>query len=256
MKVVKYAQMLAPSIEILSAIGISITFVYAYRFNVHSGSFLGILTALFLSYEPIKRLGAVNNELKRGTASLHRLEVVLNEPETITEPAKPVPVGRLRGDIEFEAVDFAYKPNEPVLRAISARIPAGHHLRPRRPERRGKDHLRQPRPALLRSVGGRVTIDGIDVRAMRVADLRRNIAVVPRIRSSSTTRSTTIWSSGRPDATREEVSRPPATPTPTTSSGPFRRATTPWSANGARWFPAARSSGSPSRGPSCATPPS
>ena len=70
MKVVKYAQNArAEHIEILSAIGISITFVYAYRFNVHSGSFLGILAALFLSYEPLKKLGAVNNELKRGSAS-------------------------------------------------------------------------------------------------------------------------------------------------------------------------------------------
>ena len=79
-KVAKYAQALTPAIEIISAIGISITFVYAYRWNVHSGSFLAILTALYISYEPIKKLGALNNELKRGSAALHRLEYVFNEP--------------------------------------------------------------------------------------------------------------------------------------------------------------------------------
>ncbi|HEY1763336.1 MAG TPA: ABC transporter ATP-binding protein [Opitutaceae bacterium] len=205
MKVVKYAQMLAPSIEILSAIGISITFVYAYRFNVHSGSFLGILAALFLSYEPLKKLGAVNNELKRGTASLRRLEVVLSEPETIREPAQPVAVGRLRGDIAFEAVDFAYKPNEPVLRSLSARIPAGTTCALVGPSGAGKTTCANLLPRFYDPVDGRVTIDGIDLRTMRLADLRRNIAVVPQ---DPVLFNDTIYNNlvlGRPDATREEV---------------------------------------------------
>jgi ATP-binding cassette, subfamily B, bacterial MsbA len=207
MKVVKYAQMLAPSIEILSAIGISVTFVYAYRYNVHSGSFLGILTALFLSYEPLKKLGAVNNELKRGSASLKRLEAVLNEPETIRDPDQPVAVGRLRGDIAFEAVDFAYKPNEPVLRAISARIPAGTTCALVGPSGAGKTTCANLVPRFYDPLGGRVTIDGIDVRSMRLADLRRNIAVVPQ---DPVLFNDTIYNNlllGRVDATREEVER-------------------------------------------------
>jgi subfamily B ATP-binding cassette protein MsbA len=205
MKVVKYAQMLAPSIEILSAFGIAITFVYAYRFNVHSGSFLGILTALFLSYEPLKKLGAVNNELKRGTASLRRLEVVLDEPETIREPAQPVAVGRLRGDICFESVDFAYKPNEPVLRSISARIPAGTICALVGPSGAGKTTSANLVPRFYDPLSGRVTIDGIDIRSMRLSDLRRNIAVVPQ---DPVLFNDTIYNNlilGRPEASREEV---------------------------------------------------
>ncbi len=205
MKVVKYAQMLAPSIEILSAIGISITFVYAYRFNVHSGSFLGILTALFLSYEPLKKLGAVNNELKRGSASLQRLEAVLNEPETITDPARPVTVGRLRGDIAFEAVNFAYKANEPVLRAVSARIPAGTTCALVGPSGAGKTTCANLVPRFYDPLEGRVTIDGIDVRSMRLADLRRNVAVVPQ---DPVLFNDTIYNNlllGRVEATRPEV---------------------------------------------------
>jgi subfamily B ATP-binding cassette protein MsbA len=205
MKVVKYAQMLAPSIEILSAIGISITFVYAYRFNVHSGSFLGILTALFLSYEPLKKLGAVNNELKRGSASLQRLEAVLNEPETITDPAQPVTVGRLRGDIGFEGVDFEYKANEPVLRAVSARIPAGTTCALVGPSGAGKTTCANLVPRFYDPARGRVTIDGLDVRSMRLADLRRNVAVVPQ---DPVLFNDTIYNNlllGRAEATRAEV---------------------------------------------------
>jgi subfamily B ATP-binding cassette protein MsbA len=178
MKVVKYAQMLTPSIEILSAIGISITFVYAYKYNVHSGGFLGILTALYLSYEPLKKLGAVNNELKRGDASLRRLEAVLAEPEAIADPADPEAVGRLRGDVAFEGLSFAYKEDVPVLRGIDVRVPAGTVCALVGPSGAGKTTFANLVPRFYDASGGRVTVDGVDVRRMRLSDLRRNIALV------------------------------------------------------------------------------
>jgi subfamily B ATP-binding cassette protein MsbA len=207
MKVVKYAQMLTPSIEILSAIGISITFAYAYRYNVHSGSFLGILTALFLSYEPLKKLGSVNNELKRGSASLQRLEAVLNEPETITDPTRPVPVGRLRGDLAFENVDFEYNAGEPVLRSVSARIPAGTICALVGPSGAGKSTFANLVPRFYDPVKGRVAVDGIDVRSLRLVDLRRNVAVVSQ---EPVLFNDTIYNNlllGREGATREDVER-------------------------------------------------
>jgi subfamily B ATP-binding cassette protein MsbA len=205
MKVVKYAQMLTPSIEILSAIGISITFVYAYRFNVHSGGFLGILTALFLSYEPLKKLGAVNNELKRGGASLLRLEAVLDEPEPIADPVSPKPVTRLHGDVAFAGVTFSYQESTPVLRNIQVRIPAGTVCALVGPSGAGKTTFANLVPRFYEADRGRVTIDGIDVRDMRLADLRRNIALVsqdPVLFNESLFQNLLL---GRPDATPAEV---------------------------------------------------
>src|SRR4051812_24496206 len=107
MKVVKYAQALTPAIELLSAAGIAATLIFAYYAGVKLETFLAIITALYLCYEPIKKLGYLNSELNRGAASLSRLEYVLDEPVTITDPATPVPVGRLRGNITFKGVTFA-----------------------------------------------------------------------------------------------------------------------------------------------------
>ncbi len=205
MKVVKYAQILAPSIEILAAFGISITFVYAYRYNIHAGSFLGILAALFLSYEPIKKLGAVNSELKRGEASLTRLEEVLNEPITITDPADPIKIGRVQGGISFDHVTFAYKTDEPVLRDVIAKIPAGSICALVGPSGAGKSTFANLVPRFYEVSGGSISIDGHDLRQFRLTDLRRNIAVVSQ---DPVLFNETIYENlllGRQDATRAEV---------------------------------------------------
>jgi len=87
MKVVKYAQALTPAIELISAFGIAATLIFAYYAGVKLETFLSIITALYLCYEPIKKLGYLNSELNRGAASLQRLEYVLDQPLTITDPA-------------------------------------------------------------------------------------------------------------------------------------------------------------------------
>jgi subfamily B ATP-binding cassette protein MsbA len=205
MKVVKYAQILAPTIEILAACGIALTFVYAYRNNVHSGSFLGILTALFMSYEPIKKLGAISNELKRGEASLTRLEEVLNEPITIIDPAQPVEIGRCRGEISFEQVEFAYKANDLVLRDVSIKIPSGTVCALVGPSGAGKTTFVNLVPRFYEVTSGSIKVDGIDLRQMRLNDLRRNIAIVSQ---DPVLFNETIYENillGRPEATRAEV---------------------------------------------------
>ena len=205
MKVAKYAQALTPTIEIISSVGIAFTFVYAYRAHVNLASFISIITALYISYNPIKRLGAINSELKRGGVSLERLEEVLNEPVTIADPPHPVPVARLRGDIAFDDVTFAYKDGVPVLRDVSVRIPAGAVCALVGPSGAGKTTFANLVPRFYDVAAGAVTIDGIDLRAMRTADLRRNIAIVSQ---DPVLFNETIYNNllvGRPGATREEV---------------------------------------------------
>ncbi len=177
MKIAKYAQALTPSIEVLSAIGIALTLIIAYGTEVSLESFLAVVVALYMSYEPVKKLGALNNEMKRGTAALERLEAVLREPVTIADPAAPIEVNRLRGDIAFDHVTFAYD-SAPVLRDISAVIPAGTVCALVGPSGAGKTTFANLVPRFYDVGTGVVAIDGQDVRKMRLADLRRNIALV------------------------------------------------------------------------------
>ncbi|MBI2497495.1 MAG: ABC transporter ATP-binding protein, partial [Opitutae bacterium] len=120
----KYEKALAPLIEILSAVGISFTLLYAYRIHLDQKTFVALITALYASYDPIKRLGALSNELNRGLGALDRLEAVLNEPNPIQDPVQPVVVDRLRGQIAFTDVTFAYDDRSALTR-ITVSIPAG-----------------------------------------------------------------------------------------------------------------------------------
>jgi subfamily B ATP-binding cassette protein MsbA len=207
MKVVKYSQMLAPAIEIISSIGIAITFIYAYRTRIPLESFLSIIFALAVSYDPVKKLGALSNEMRRGEASLIRLEEILDEPVTIADPPDPVPIERLRGDLAFDAVSFSYTGDEEVLRDVSVQIPAGTVCALVGPSGAGKSTFASLVPRFYDATRGSIRIDGVDVRDMRLADLRRNIAIVSQepVLFNDTVYNNILF--GRPNATREEVER-------------------------------------------------
>jgi subfamily B ATP-binding cassette protein MsbA len=178
LKIVKYAQALNPTIEVISAFGIALTLVFAYKTGVQWDDLLGVLTALYVCYEPIKKLGYLNSEMKRGAAALDRLEPVLREPDRIADPENPIPVGRLRGDIAFDKVTFAYNDGDPALRDMTISIPAGTVCALVGPSGAGKTTVANLVPRFYEVSAGRVLIDGFDVRSLRIADLRRNIAIV------------------------------------------------------------------------------
>jgi subfamily B ATP-binding cassette protein MsbA len=198
--------MLTPAIELISAVGIAATLMYVYRAGFGWGVFFSILTALYLCYDPVKKLGAVNNELKRGSAALARLDEVFNEPLAIADPAKPVAVARLRGDLAFEGVSFAYREELlPVVKNATVSLPAGTVCALVGPTGAGKSSFANLVPRFYDATAGRVLIDGLDVRAMRLADLRRNIAVVSQdcVLFNDTILANLLI--GRSDATRPEV---------------------------------------------------
>lgn len=205
MKVVKYQQALNPAIEIISAIGISITLIYAYHVRVPLESFLALITALYLSYEPIKKLGGLNNEFKKGQAALERIEMVLNEPVNITDPDDPQPFHHVRGTIRMEEVSFAYRSGEPVLRDINVEIPAGTVCALVGPSGAGKSTFANLVPRFYEAGAGAVTIDGMDVRHITLGDLRQQIGIVSQ---ESVLFDDTVFHNlllSRPEATRQEV---------------------------------------------------
>ena len=205
LKVVKYSQVLSPSIEVIASLGIAFSLYYAYYAGLPLSVFVSILGALFVCYEPMKKLGGLHGQLTKGAASLNRIEEILHAPVTIADPAAPVDVTRLRGELAFDHVTFAYKTGAPVLRDVSVKIPAGTVCALVGPSGAGKSTFANLVPRFYDATAGTVTIDGLDTRALRLADLRRHIAVVSQ---EPVLFNDTIYNNlliGRADATRAEV---------------------------------------------------
>ncbi len=205
LKVVKYSQILSPAIEVIASLGIAFSLYHAYYGGISLPNFLAILTALFVCYEPVKKLGALHAQFTKGSASLTRIEEILHEPLEISDPASPVSVGRLRGDLAFEKVTFAYKTGDPVLRDVNLAIPAGTICALVGPSGAGKTTFANLVPRFYEALAGRVVVDGHDVRSLRIADLRRNIALVSQepVLFNDTVLANLLL--GRVEATRAEV---------------------------------------------------
>jgi subfamily B ATP-binding cassette protein MsbA len=167
--------------------------------------FIALATALYMAYEPIKKIGLVNNELRKGQSSLERLEDVLHAPVEITDPAAPATIGRLQGEIAFAAVNFDYGTDTPALRGVSVVIPAGTVCALVGPSGAGKTTFANLVPRFYDATSGTVSVDRLAVRDLRLADLRRNIALVSQdpVLFNDTIRHNILV--GRPEATPAEV---------------------------------------------------
>jgi subfamily B ATP-binding cassette protein MsbA len=205
LKVVKYSQVLSPSIEVIASLGIAFSLYYAYYAGLTLAVFVSIIGALFVCYEPMKKLGGIHGQLTKGAASLNRIEEILHANVSIADPSDPIKVPRLRGELAFDHVNFAYKTSAPVLRDVSVNIPAGTICALVGPSGAGKSTFANLVPRFYDATSGIVTIDGVDTRALKLSDLRRHIAVVsqePVLFNDTILNNLLI---GRADATRAEV---------------------------------------------------
>ena len=210
MKVIKYVNLLTPAIEIITSIGVAIAIFRASRESIHLDVVVPVIVALYMSYEPVKKLGAIHNRVKQGIASLDRLNHVLNEPETIADPEEPVEMNDPRGEIIFENVSFEYEKGdeEPALSELNLTLKAGEVVALVGPSGAGKTTLAGLLPRFHDPTEGRVTLDGIDLSELRLKDLRDTVALVPQhpfIFDASVRENVLVGQTEHSTATVEEV---------------------------------------------------
>ena len=131
---------------------------------------------------PIRTFITIFEQIQEGMTGFKRfLEVMAVEPEK--DCPEPVSIGELRGDIVFDNVSFRYKKETDddrhlILHDLSLEIPAGKTIAVVGPSGGGKTTLCNLIPRFYDIDSGKITVDGIDVRDMRLNDLRRNIGIV------------------------------------------------------------------------------
>jgi ATP-binding cassette, subfamily B, bacterial len=131
-------------------------------------------------YTPVRQLAKLAGVAGRGQAAAERVAEILDADEAIPEPARPRRVSRARGSLTIVGAGFAYPDGEPVLQGVDLHIPAGDHQALVGATGSGKSTLLHMIPRFLDPTTGAVLLDGVDVRHLALADLRRQIAFVPQ----------------------------------------------------------------------------
>ena len=204
LKTVKYDKMLSPLIELTTAFALSFSLYVAVQRNIQPEVIAAILTALYMCYEPIKKLGGVSNTIRKAQASLDRLEYVLHTDDTVPEADNPKPLTAVTGEICFNNVTFAYD-NEVALNNVNVKIEPNQAIALVGPSGAGKSTFANLVPRFYDVIEGSVTLDGVDIRELSKADLRSQIALVSQ---ESLLFSETIANNirlSKPDATLDEV---------------------------------------------------
>ena len=203
-KLVRYEKSLSPLVELTAALGIAAAIAVGAMNGFTLPELLSLIVAFYFAYGPIKRLGNVASRLSMAAPGLARLEEVLRSEIEVADAADARPLARVRGDLEFAGVSFGYGA-EPVLAGVTLSIPAGQSVALVGPSGAGKSTFVNLVPRFFDPQQGLIRIDGQDLRAVRQADLRANIALVsqePVLFNESILENIRL---GRPAATDAEV---------------------------------------------------
>lgn len=169
------------------------------------GSLVAYLLYIDLFFAPVQQLSQVFDGYQQATVSLGRIQELLREPTSTKSAAEPVRVTSLRGEIAFEDVHFAYGDDEEALVGVDLRVPAGQTVAFVGETGAGKSTLVKLVARFYDPTGGRVTVDGTDLRALDLTSYRHRLGVVPQeaYLFQGTVRDAIAY--GRPDATDAEV---------------------------------------------------
>ena len=156
-------------------------------------------------YVPLNFLGVIYREIKQALADMERMFRLIEEHAEVKDAPAAPPLRIAAGEVRFVDVDFAYEPNRQILFGVSFRIPAGRTVAVVGPSGSGKSTLARLLYRFYDVTGGRITIDGQDLRAVQQASVRGGIGIVPQdtVLFNDTIEYNIAY--GRPGATREEI---------------------------------------------------
>jgi len=197
-----------PAINVLGRLTTAAVLLYGGYLVVQGQLTLGVLTAFVLYlrqfFDPMQELSQFYNVFQAAGAALEKLAGVIEEEPTVPEPADPVPMPDAQGAVAFDHVTFAYR-DKAVLHDIDLEIPAGQVVALVGETGAGKTTIARLIARFYDPTAGRVTLDGVDLRSIAAADLRRAVVTVTQesFLFAGTVGDNILF--GRPSATREEM---------------------------------------------------
>jgi len=182
-RVTRKAYLASPLSEVFSTIIVMVLVYFGGIIALKGGSnmtsekLIAFLVIFSQIIPPAKNISTAWFNIQKGMGSIDRIEQVLNAEETITEKKNAVPVKEFKDSIEFKNVWFAYN-NEPVLKDISLTIKKGQTVAIVGKSGAGKSTLADLLPRFIDADKGSILIDGVDVKDLKITDLRYLMGIV------------------------------------------------------------------------------
>jgi ABC-type multidrug transport system fused ATPase/permease subunit len=169
------------------------------------GGFITFNVLVVMLVLPLRMLGMWIGQAQRATASGERIFEIMDETEHVSDKPDAVELPPGEGRVRFESVSFGYDPERPVLEGIDLELEPGRTVALIGHTGSGKTTLASLVPRFYDVTEGRITVDGLDVRDVKLVSLRREIGIVaqdPFLFSASVRENIAF---GKPDATDEEI---------------------------------------------------
>lgn len=176
-KIARRQSLAHPMSEFLGTAAIAIvlwfggTLILSGHSSIEAPMFIYYMIIFYSIINPAKDLSKATYAIQKGLASMVRIDKILDTDNPIKDPEKPERIESLRGDIAYENVTFSYGNNE-VIHDVNLNIPAGATVALVGQSGSGKSTLADLLPRFYDVDKGKVTVDGIDVRDLKVHDLR------------------------------------------------------------------------------------
>jgi ATP-binding cassette subfamily B protein/subfamily B ATP-binding cassette protein MsbA len=128
--------------------------------------------------DPARRLSTEFSQIQQAAAAAERVYELLDRELSVVDPEDPIPLPRLTRSLRFENVSFHYHADKPVLRDVDLDVRAGETIAIVGPNGCGKSTLLQLLPRFYDPLAGRITLDGVDIRDVRLRELRHRFGLV------------------------------------------------------------------------------
>jgi subfamily B ATP-binding cassette protein MsbA len=206
MRMVKTMEAIGPLVETIASVGVGLALLYVYSTNLPAGRFLGLITGIFILYEPIKTLSKLHIVMQRSIGATAKIFTLLDSVPTVRDAPDAVALSFVRGQIDFDHVTFRYATGvTDAVQDLHLRVEPGKTYALVGPSGAGKSTILSLLLRLYDPTTGAVRIDGQDLRTLTQKSLRRQIGLVTQ---ETFLFHDTIFKNilfGRLDATPEEV---------------------------------------------------
>ena len=204
-KAMRIQLFMSPAMEIVSVSSTLVFLLYSYGQGVSITELSALLLPAFMAYQPIKSLSRVFAQLQRSMAAAERYFELIDTDTSLPEKKDAVEFTEFKDAIRLENAVFSYDNSRNILDGVTLDIPRGHVVAVVGETGSGKTTIANLIARFYDVTGGKVTIDGIDVRDYSIDSLRKKIGVVTQdaILFNDTIANNIAY--GCPDATREQV---------------------------------------------------